>query len=423
LLDADHPVRAVWDYVVSVDLHELYDAIKAREHHPGRPAAEPRLLLALWLYATGAGVGSARRLDQFCNPRHGSLPYLWLCGGVALNYHTLADFRVAHADVLDRLLTDGIAVMLHEGLLEVDETAQDSLRVRAWAGGSSFHRRATLERCYAQTCQRVARLRQQACAAEQASPRQRAARLRAAQQRQRRLAEALVELQEVEQHKQQRQQERGAEKDRGGPDEARASSTDPQARKMKMPDGGYRPAYNVAFNTTTSGGVIVGLEVSNHGSDGGCVVPMLEQTERRSGRVPARHLVDSGFGTLDDIKEAKERFPATEVYAPVKQAKEKAAAGQDPYQPLPKDKPAVAAWRVRMGTAAAKGVYKRRAQTAEWANACARNRGLYGVKVRGLAKVKAVALWYVLAHNLSRLLALRAAQAARAGAAAGGAAA
>src|SRR5262245_56199158 len=106
LLEADHPARMAWDYACVLDLRPLYDAIKATQGHPGRPPAEPRLLVALWLYATLDGVLSARRLASYCDPSQGSLPYLWLCGGVSMNYHTLADFRVEHLELLDGLLTD-----------------------------------------------------------------------------------------------------------------------------------------------------------------------------------------------------------------------------------------------------------------------------------------------------------------------------
>jgi transposase len=365
LLEPEHTVRAVWDYVLSLDLHALTDAIKAVEHRPGRPPADPHLLVALWLFATLDSVTSARRLTKLCDPQQGSLPYLWLVGGVSVNYHTLADFRVDHADLLDQLLTDGLAVLLFEGLIDLTETAQDSLRVRASAGSASFRRRASLE--------------------------------------------ARQQLQQLEQQRGQRG--RDDEKDRGSVAQARASTTDPEARKMKMADGGYRPAYNVEFNTASGSGVIVGVGVSNHGYDSGCVVPMLEQTAQRTDCVPQRHLVDSGFGTIKDIEATKGRFPQTQLYAPVKNAKEKEAQGEDPYQAKPRDKPATAEWRQRMGTAEGKTIYKRRPQIAELSNAQARNRGLYQVRVRGLAKVRAVVLWYVLAHNMVRLWRLRAARA------------
>src|SRR4051794_3635021 len=108
LIGEDHPVRAIWAYVMTIDVSALEDRIKARGDTPGHPAISPRLLLALWLYATSEGVGSARALERLCNSHDA---YRWLCGGVPVNYHTLADFRVGCADVLDRLLTEHLAAL------------------------------------------------------------------------------------------------------------------------------------------------------------------------------------------------------------------------------------------------------------------------------------------------------------------------
>jgi transposase len=84
----------------SLDLSELYDRVKSREGAAGRPAADPSVLVALWLYATVEGVGSARALERLAES---DLAYRWLAGGVPVNYHGLADFRVGHVEVLDRL--------------------------------------------------------------------------------------------------------------------------------------------------------------------------------------------------------------------------------------------------------------------------------------------------------------------------------
>jgi hypothetical protein len=193
---------------------------------------------------------------------------------------------------------------------------------------------------------------------------------------------------------------------RKDPAEVRASSTDPECRKMKMPDGGFRPAYNVQFATTTAGGAVVGVDVTNAGTDGAELPPMLDQIERRSGQRPAEALVDGGFATTDAIDTAEQA--GTRVYAPPKQEQQQLDAGQDPYARKTGDTDATAVWRARMATPEAKAVYKQRASTAEWVNAQARNRGLYGVTVRGRPKVLVVVLWYALAHNFDRWRSLRA---------------
>ena len=162
---------------------------------------------------------------------------------------------------------------------------------------------------------------------------------------------------------------------------------------MKMPDGGFRPAYNVQFATTTEGGVIVGVDVTNEGTDGGQMPPMLEQIEERFG-AEAEHemLVDGGFATVEAIDEAERN--GTTVYAPVKKEKEQLDEGKDPYRARSRTRTRRRSWRARMGTDEAKTIYKQRASTAEWVNAQVRNHGLYGVRVRGRPKVLVVVLWY-----------------------------
>jgi hypothetical protein len=197
------------------------------------------------------------------------------------------------------------------------------------------------------------------------------------------------------------------EKKRSGQDKknkARASTTDPEARVMKMGDGGFRPAHNVELATDTASQVITGVDVVNAGSDTGQMPPMVQQHQDRYGRTPEEFLVDGGFAQLDAIEQVS-TAAGTTVYAPLQKARKE---GRDPYQPLPGDSEAIAAWRRRMGTAEAKEIYKERAATAECVNAISRNRGLHQFLVRGLQKVRTVVLWFALAHNLMRAVALRA---------------
>src|ERR1700755_3446268 len=135
LIGQDHRARVIWSYVEGLDLSELEDRVKARENRPGHPAPSPRLLLALWLYATSDGVGSARALDRRCESHD---VYRWLCGGVSLNYHTLSDFRVGCADLLDRLLVEHLAALSKAGLGDLEKLTQDGGGVRASAGTGSF---------------------------------------------------------------------------------------------------------------------------------------------------------------------------------------------------------------------------------------------------------------------------------------------
>jgi transposase len=393
LLPEEHEARIVWDYVCGLDLSGLRAAIQAVEGGPGQAPADPRILLTLWLYATLRGVGSARELNRLCQ-YHAA--YRWICGGVSMNYHTLSDFRTQHVALLDRLLTESVASLMAEGLVTLDRVAQDGMKVRASAGAASFRRQPTLEEALAEAEEQVTRLRQE-LEANPAAPasRQQAARQRAAAERAERIRAALEQLPKIAESKKAKDREK-----------ARASTTDADARVMKMGDGGFRPAFNVQLATATDSQVITGVDVTNSGGDQGQMAPMVEQHEERYEEKPKEMLVDGGFVKKADIDHVSPPQGGTTVYAPVMESKD---ANRDPHTPRDDDSPAVAEWRQRMGTDEAKTIYRQRAATAECVNALARNRGLQRFLVRGLRKVKAVALWYALAHNLMRAVTLRAA--------------
>jgi transposase len=393
LLPQDHPARIVWDSVEGLDLSPLYRPIKAVEGRPGRAPIDPKILLALWLYATVEGIGSARVLDCLCREHDA---FRWIVGDVSVNYHTLADFRTAHVALLDDLLTKSVATLVAEGLVELNRVAQDGMRVRASAGAASFRRRPTLEEALTQAQEQVRTLRQEVQDDPAATHRrQEAARERAARERAERVGRALDRLPELE-----------AKKKAGEKDQARASTTDPEATVMKMADGGFRPAYNFQFATTTASQVIVGVEVETTGSDTGQMELMADQVQERYGTVPPEWLVDGGYAGHDQIDAMSPPERGCTVYAPVPKPKDPQV---DRHEPKPSDSAAVAAWRQRMATDQAKMIYKERAATAECVNALARGRGLVQLTVRGRLKALAVALWHALAHNILRGVALRAA--------------
>jgi transposase len=399
----EHAVRNVWAFVERLDLSALYAEIGSVEGRAGRAAIDPKILMALWLYATVDAVGSAREIERLTETHDA---YRWICGGVNVNHHTLSDFRCARVDVLDELLSESVAVLVNKGLVKLERVAQDGMRVRASAGAGSFRRRSTLELCLKQARAQVQALKGEIDADPNASNRRRrAARDRAAKERQARLAQALEQLAEVEKQKNKKKavakKQNETEEQYQKRSKPRASSTDAQARVMKMADGGFRPAYNVQLASTPDSQIIVGVEVNNCGSDGGQLSPMLEQVQKRYQQRPAEWLADGGFASDADIEDAH-RGGIT-VYAPVRHPRN---SSRDPYVPLPDDSEALAQWRQRMGSEAAKEIYKQRAATAECVNAIARGRGLSQFLVRGLNKVKAVALWYALAHNLMRAVPL-----------------
>lgn len=393
LIAADHRVRIVWAYVERLKLDALYARIKAREGNAGRTPIAPEILLSLWLYATLEGVGSARAVARMCEEHDA---YRWLCGGVSVNYHTLADFRVGQGKMLDDLLTMSVASLMEVGAVTLMRVAQDGMRVRASAGSKSFRRRASLEDFLVEAKKHVVSLKAQVAADPGALSRgEQAARERAAREREEKIERALRRLPKLEAAKA-RQHEHGKKKVK----QARTSMTDSEATIMKMANGGYNAAYNAQFCTDTGSQVIVGVDMICAGADQGQMTPMLEQVEQRYARTPQEYLVDGGYvsGAQIDAAEAK-----CKVYAPVP---ERSQDKLPPHAPHPKDTPLAARWRARMATDEAKKIYIERASTAECVNALARNRGLIRLPVRGLIKTKAVLMMYALAHNLMRIAAL-----------------
>jgi Transposase DDE domain len=292
-----------------------------------------------------------------------------------------------------------VAALLSQDLIELRRVAQDGLKVRASAGKASFHREKTLQRYREEAQTQVEALRRQVDEDPGAvTRRQQKARQRSARERAERAEQALQELPRL------REQKEAREKGSGTKKEVRTSSTDPEARVMQMADGGYRPAYNVQFATSTKGSVVVGVLLTNAGNDGGQLTPMVDQLEERYEQKPEEMVADGSYAGAPDIEALHQRGVA--VIAPIRDEEKKVAAGKDPYAAAKGDKEGVKAWRERMGTAAAKELYRERGATAEWVNAGARNRGLQQFGVRGKEKVRAVVLWQALAHNVLRTLAL-----------------
>ena len=410
LIADDHRARILWGAVERLDLRAFYDEIASRGTQAGRPALDPRVLLTLWLYATSEGVGSARQVARLCERDHA---YMWICGGLKPNHHALSDFRSGHGDKLDRLLTELLASLMATGVVKLRRVAQDGTRVRANAGASSFRRASTLsEKCLMQAKEQVEALRRELQDDPSASSaREQAARERAARERQVAVDRALAELPNVAgahaRTQRKRERERKEKSATSTADEKksepRISTTDPEARVMKMGDGGFRPAYNVQFATDTESRLIVGVAVTNEGTDRGQMVPMVEQIVERTGRRPEEYLVDGGYSALEAIDAVE--GDGTRVYAPVPKPR---CDGVNAYERKPKDTEHTYAWRTRMQTDEAKRIYTQRAATAETVHADLRRwRGLNQLPVRGRSKARALALLQTLTFNLLRVEALR----------------
>ena len=398
-LREDHQARAVWDFLDRLELSGFYASIQAIEGGPGRPASDPQVLLALWVYATVEGVGSARKLDRLCREHDA---FRWLRGGVPVDYHLLSDFRGEHQEALNELLTQIVATLMAENLVTLEEVAQDGVRVRANAGRGSFRRKARLEECLEMAQARVERL-----AKEREHPdlgvsqRERAARDRAARERLERVEHALSQLPELQAAKE-RQARHAGKARQARLKEPRVSTTDPEARVMKMAEGNFRPAYNVQLATDVDSQVIVGVGAINRGNDQGEGLAMEEQVAQRTGQHPGAYLLDGGFVDLEDIEELERR--GVRVYAPPR----KRQGGQKVTR-KPDTKPGETAWRQRMESEEGQAIYRHRASTAECVNAQFRMKyGAQRFTVRGVTKVTGIALLLAITHNLLRWAALTA---------------
>jgi transposase len=386
LIAENHVARVIWAIVSMLDLSELENRIKARGSKPGHPTIAPQLMLALWIYATSQGVGSARALARLCESHDA---YRWLCGGVSVNYHTLAAFRVDCADVLDRLMSEHLVSLSEAGLVDLDTLAQDGVKIRASAGTSSFRRAETLQQKL-ETAQAVVEQLKAEANPEASNKRIQAARERASRERVERVQAAQEALAKLKGQRQELEEKGGNGKK---PKEPRASITDADARVMKMSDAGFRPAYNVQVASAAGTQIIVAVDVGNNGSDRCLMKPMLEQLHEQTGRFPARHIVDGGFCNARDIEWA--HCQDVEVFCPPPKSK----SGVDPYQPRASDGEGTEIWRARMASEAGKAQYAIRV-ICECIHARWRNWNLRQVTVRGLEKVRAVVTLYAFTNNV-----------------------
>ena len=401
LVRALHPVRTVMAVVEKLDVSGFCEPIRAREGIAGRDATDPRLLVGLWLYACVRGIGSARELARRCEE---SAPFRWLCGGVGVNHRLLSDFRTDHADALDALFTQVLVTLMDKKLVRVSRISQDGVRIRVSAGSSSFRREERLQQLLVQAQQQVLELRKQLESPAQSAVvtvRQKAARKRAAESRQQRLEQAIAQLPELKKKQAEAAQRAGQGKcgDQIRARQPRVSTTDAATRGMKMANGGFNPAANVQLATDTESRAILGVEVSNEGSDSaGLSEPMRQQVEQRTGGKVEQHLVDGGYLRMEDIVDAHQQ--GVELFVPPKPARNPQNRGHE-LEPKPRDSEAIRAWKQRMESEEGKKIYKQRAATSETVNAELRTyRGLAPLTVRGLNKITCVTLWCALAYNV-----------------------
>jgi len=449
LIDQDHRARVIWELVGKLDLSRFYDAIKSREEKGGCPAHSPQLLISLWVYALTLGINSAREIQRRCE---WDPAFRWLTGLEVVNYHTLSDFRVEKQEAADELFSQLLAVLSSEGLVNLEQVTLDGTKIKAQASGKSFRREKTLQEHLEWARQRVKEVESEN--REEISQRVAKAQQRARREKQERLELALKELEKV------REQKEGEEKK-----EARASSSDPEARIMKQSGGGFAPSYNTQISTDTANGIIVDVEVMQAGNDYDQLLPAVERIAERLGKLPQQVVVDGGFirrenvegmarkkvdllGPLaDDAGKANRngaRFGAEQFQYDASEDRYVCPAGKHlsyegkqqkdgrtyyKYKARRQDcrhcvlrrqccgknkkhgrsvvrseeSAAMVAFRRKMESAEAKAKYRIRAPMAEFRNCWIKSKlGLWLFHVRGLARVQAEALWVCLTHNLQQ---------------------
>jgi transposase len=284
LVDEDHPVRAIWQVVEKLDLSGFATQIQAVEGVAGRSATDPRLLVSLWIYAISQGTTSAREISRLCGYHPA---YQWLTGAEEISGHTLSDFRVKHQAALEKLFVEVVGVLTSEGFVKLQRVMQDGTKVRACAAADSFRRRQRLEEHLAQARAQYAELAGSSDSGEEMSLVQKQARQRAAEERAERLQEAVEQIQQLE-------------KETSSGKEVRVSSSDPEARIMKQPDGGFAPSYNVQTTTAAEGKAIVSLDVTQAGNDFEQLTPAIDRLQRTLEK-PGEAVIDAGYVSQQNI--------------------------------------------------------------------------------------------------------------------------
>lgn len=398
LIPETHRARDVWEFVSQLDLTVFSDNIKVLEGNGGPATLDPKIAMSLWLFATLNGIYSARQIAQLCKEHHA---YIWICGGASVNYHSISDFRTQDNDKFRKLLQESIAIIWKSGIFQPEEVAQDGTRVRASAGLNSLRTEQSLERYLIEAENLIKNLEKELATNPSAlSLRQRAANERAVRERKARIEKAKSEL---ENYKTARAEECKRNHKKFSDDDSKKiklSITDPECRNMKMATGGYRPAYNVQYATSTDKKVVVGVDVVNT-QDPGTLVPMMQQVSENLAAIgcqmPSKWLADSAYSNKTDVNQASEKYPETVLYSPPMSNQK-----VDALSPRQGDSPAMSELRARMGTEEAEVIYKKRCSTAEFTNAVTKNRGMDEFLLKGLTKVKNMAIIFAVVHNMLR---------------------
>lgn len=403
LLPADHLARGIWQFVENMDTRPCFDYVYTFIGCDGRPTTSPKILLTVWIYSILDGNCSARKLEILCKNHNA---YKWIVGGAPINRKMLADFRSKNISKFEELMTNCLAVMVKAGLISDVDFAQDGTRIKANAGMSSFKKEDTLVRLREDIKSYIKSLKEEeekaACVYER---REKEKKIRIENERLKQVEDALKMLEverEIKKENGEKNKDRVSEEDLK---KVKASTTDPCVRKMKMGDGGFRLAYNVQFATGLDSRVIFGVDVVNS-LDPGTAPRLMAKVHSRLAKLnmstPKNWIGDGAYSGKDDLNAVAELFPNCRYYAPPQGCSvEKAKKHRK------NDSEAVKNWRNMINTPEVNAIYKKRCSTAEFSNAQVKNFGLREFLVRGLEKVKGMALLHALAQNCSRYFDLR----------------
>lgn len=460
LISEDHEARAIWEFVGRLNLSCYHDGIRSQKGGAGRPALSPQLMISIWVYSYSKGVGSARKIAELCEF---APAYQWLTGMTSINHHTLSDFRIDHKEALDSLFETTLGLLSAEKLITMERVMHDGTKIKAFAKGDSFKRGERIEE-HLKAAKEQMEKSDEVQEKDEINSRQEKARQRVALERKEKLEKALAELEKLRKRKKSAKEK----------EEARVSETDPEARIMKQSNGGFSPSYNVQISTDAANNMIVGVGVTQAGTDCDELIPAVERIEKRIGQTPDQMVVDKGYTSNANIVEMSKREidligplaktvfnstlekrggdsgfdfraftydpannnftcpagqslrPAGKKIHPVvieysyrtgkgvcqkcqfqkRCCPQNSSIGRSITRRV--DAPEIQAFKEKMQTDSAKGIYKLRSQTAEFPNAWIKEKiGLRQFRLQGWKKVEMESLWACITYNIQRWIGLK----------------
>lgn len=400
LVPDDHKVRIIWEFVSNMDLSVCLNDIWTFQGESGRSAIDPKIFLTLWIYTIIDGNASARKLEELCQNHD---VYKWICGGVSVNRTSLAEFRSKNPHKFDELLTQCLAVMIKNEILTDTDFSQDGTRVKANAGNNSFRREGTLKELEASITKYIRDLREEEKSVSNSYEKKKIEeKKRFALEKSNLVKEALQNLHEARCQKiinGKRNNNKPTEKEL---EDVRASTTDPEVKRMKMGNGGFNLAYNVQFATGLDTRVIYGVDVLSI-LDPGAAPRLMAQVQERLEKLNLNKIknwiADAAYSAKNELITVAQLFPDCFYFAP---PQEKDEANAKKHRKT--DCEVIKKWRDSIGSDPVKEIYKKRCSTAEFSNMHVKNQSLQEILVRGRIKAKGMAILHAISQNVSRFM-------------------